>query len=418
MRIITGDEALRTRQDSQFLPRFSKLYESGMTAVTYYRIVYNKQSRRRNVVVGACWGHKVDFNKVPIGKDFVRSNAIIKENKPASVDALLQFSRIAPAYKDGEKASKVKMALSSGQPEPIIQQQIKSIELAYEGGKVGDKEVAPTESVAVGPLTYLITTECVFVPLDSDGKPKVADIRLCSQELSNKKLEQVGTAINDRRMVIEEEKGYAELQYAFGNTKDKKQDGQVAPTGTPATYTLEEKYPDLWPTILDQVKRLPEDSEQIMARNRAFDKVDEEEIIAAISAFAAGNNMYLGMIDENDKKNINRMKNNAALLKELNAGKDIRIDEVSQAIEEAVLETPEQKKSRTAALLEESVNDAIKANEDDRDDVLNDEAETKTEEKKEENTNTSAETGIEKEVATDVVPTKEEDAEEGSGMGF
>lgn len=380
MRIITGDEALRTRQDSQFLPRFSKLYDSGMTAITYYKIVFVPQTKKRAIVVGACWGHKVDFNKVPIGKDFVRSNAIIKENKPVTVDALLQFSKLAPAYKDGLKISKIKMTNSSGQPAPIIQQQLAEIELAFEG----TKEKAPIETVAVGPLTYLITTECVFVPLDSDGKPKVSDIRLCSQELSNKKLEQLSTAINDRRMVIKEEEGYAELQYAFGNTKDKKQDGQVAPTGTPSTYTLEEKYPDLWDAISDQIKRLPEDSEQIMARNRAFDKVDEEEIIAAISAFATGNNMYLGMIDEGDKKNMNRLKSNAFLLKELDASKDISNPELLEAIEKAVKETVEEKESRTAELLKESVNDAIKANEEDREDVLDMEENAKLEEKKDE----------------------------------
>lgn len=361
MRIITGDEALRTRQDSQFLPSFSKMYNSGMTAVVIYKIVENERLRKNSLVVGADWGHRIDFTKIPLNRSFIKTNAILnKENKPVTADTLLQFSRVAPAYLDGEKAYKTKLAMSSGQPEPIIKSQLKDIEEEFDNA-----------SPVVGPLTYLITTECIFIPLDDSGKPKVDEARLCTQELSNKKLEEISKVINDRRMVVNVEEGYAELQYAFGNTKNKAQDGQVTPTGQPAGYTLAEMYPDEWEQLKSMLDRLPEDSRQIMARNRAFDTVDEEDIAAAISSFAANGNMYLQMLDESDKKNMGRLKNNCLLLKEL--GADLQFEEYLKALEDAQKQSVEEVESRTKKLLEQEVETAIAENNDDRADVLPDE---------------------------------------------
>lgn len=358
MRIITGDEALRTRQDSQFLQSFSKMYNSGMTAVTLYKIVFNEKLKKNSLVVGACWGNRVDFSKISLGRSFIRTNSVLnEENKPVTADAMLQFSRVAPAYLDGEKAYRIKMEMSSGQPEPIIKKKLEEIEEEFEDAQP-----------AIGKLTYLITTECIFIPLDDSGKPKIDEIRLCTQELSNKKLEEISKAINDRRMIVNAEDGYAELQYAFGNTKDKKKDGQVTPTGQPAGYTLSEMYPEEWEQIKDWINRLPEDSEQIMARNRAFDVVDEEEIVAAISSFAANGNIYLQMLDKSDAKNMGRLKKNCLLLNELGANLDF--EDYLKALEEAKAQSKQEAESRTKQLLEEEVKQAIEDNNEDRDDIL------------------------------------------------
>lgn len=369
MRIITGDEALRTRQDSQFLQSFSKMYNSGMTAVVLYKIVANERLRKNSLVVGACWGHKIDFTKIPLNRSFIKTNSVLnEENKPVTADAMLQFSRVAPAYLDGEKAYKTRLEMTSGQPQPIIDKKLKDIEEEFEKA-----------SPAVGKLTYLITTECIFIPLDDSGKPKVDEARLCTQELSNKKLEEISKVINDRRVIINVEEGYAEVQYAFGNTKDKKIDGQVAPTGQPSGYTLAEMYPDEWEQLKPMLDRLPEDSDQIMARNRAFDTVDEEEIVAAISSFAASANTYLTMLDESDAKNMGRLKKNCLLLQEL--GADLKFEEYLKALEAANKQTAEEKESRTKKLLEQEVEEAVRGNDEDRDEVAVDNDTQSTESK-------------------------------------
>lgn len=374
--IILGNEALRTRQDSAYLTNFSKMWDSGDTVVTYYSTARVPNSDKMDIIVGTAWGHKVDLKKMGMNRTFIKSNAKIENNKPVTTDALARISRIAPAYLEGEYLFEKKMLLEGNMPQPTREKKLKELELKF---KDKDKK---TENPVVGPLTYTIVTECLVVPLNSDKSPNVEEARLCSQELSNKKLEGINIALNDDRMVQHPERGYVELQYTFGSSRDKKQDGQVAPTGTPAGSELETKYPDAWIKLKEMVKTLPKDSDQIIARNRSLDAVPEDEIVAAFSAYAVEANPFLNYLDDSDKKMINRLKNNADLLKELKF--EAENEEVRAAIEAVDLNTNKAETSKTARLLQKEVNDAIKDNDEERDESLIDSGEeNKVEENKE-----------------------------------
>lgn len=317
---LSARSAMRTRQDSRKLSGFGSMWKPGDQLQVFYPIFFDEESGLYDLIVAACWGHSVDPKALGLKRVFVPTTSEIVDGEPKVPDALYQFSRIAPLFVQGELDEKTKSLMEKNMPEAARKTALKKVEDEFEN-----------KEPVVGKLRYVISTECVVVPIDQNGNPDIEKIRLVTQDLSDSKINQLLAILSDFKYRPEDkEANYLEVTYTFGSSGDKKQDGKVPPQGVSAEYKIAHRFPDAWPSVEQQLGSLPDNATTVFKRNGNFRAVEESQILTALQTYSV---IESGSLDSlTDEDNINRLIRNAAIVSQLQI--PVSNEEVIQAVQE------------------------------------------------------------------------------------
>lgn len=360
MRLSLGG-ALQSREATQKLRMFSKQWEPGSTLRAYYRTYVDEDTGTRQLLAGACWGHKVnDMQKLGLKTTFIPSLCDYDENGDpvGSPDILNRFSRLAPLFIEGEKFHRIQEAERKTYPtEALRRENIKLIETDYDV-----KNNRKAIKAVISRPTLLITVEVLVVPF-KDDKPTMDAMTVACQPLSNKAAKQLDAILRNKRYAPIDETGFLEVEWAFPMDTDKGNSGAaVVPVGLDEKYAFRTQFPDLYPQLTSAFNGVADDSE--MVRRRATSGVSETAIKQAITNYSFMNSESIGYCMEQDDLSENVMKN-VDLLKELDVARAVSnpvfTERYNQALAERVnddLPVPEEIANPTASKPETPVQES------------------------------------------------------------
>jgi hypothetical protein len=337
--ILSGRSALKTRQKSKTVMGFSKMWKSGDKARVFYPIA--KVEDGLTVPVAQCWGHKNDPKLLVPKRVFIPSYSNVDDGIPDVPDILYKFSKLAKLFIQGEYDLEIAKATGKQMTESQRRKVIQDI----------DKEFADKMRPVLGKLELVISTECVFVPLKSDGSPNIDEARLVSQDLSDSRLRDLFAIIDREQYGINENSQWMEVEYSFGTENDRKKDGRVSPEGLTAEYGLKNQYPDAWPKIEQLLTGLTPDSDIIKRRHSSFRPIPESEVIAAIALYSLRKSEFLDALESDDSKKalvrcaeiinmLNIPLTNEEIKEQLSEAEKERLGKEAEKAEEKALRAP------------------------------------------------------------------------------
>lgn len=332
---ISAETAIKEKQETAILTNFSKMWNPGDHGIVLYPVFKDEASDTWHLLVNRVRGHKVDLKALSLKTTFIPSNCEFDEYgqpKDGVGDTAYQFSRIAKCFVEGQKASEIKQLEGKNFPsESMRNQAIRQIEDKFDPQKMSS--VKPV----VRALTYFISTECLYIPM-KDGKPDPMNAKLCTQELSDKRINKLVSLIRDERYTPDDEHPYLEVEYTFP-TGEKQQAGQTEPTGITNEYKLNNKYPDAYTALTTQIQGLPTSSNMIEHRNRAYRKFSEQQIKSALAQYAILSTQYLDSLEgaENEEF-VERLKKNCGIVEDLGITKSLKNESLVASLKEAIEE--------------------------------------------------------------------------------
>jgi hypothetical protein len=323
---LTAKGTMKTRAAARKVSSFGKTWKSGETHFVAYPIFHDEDGKPQ-ILVGAAWGHPMNPKEISAKSIFWPSHAEFVDDEPVTQDLAYQISKIAPLILKGQYVRAVEKIENSPLPAAAKKQSLREVDKDFEiqdDGRIGKQP-------AVGRLKYIITTEVIDIPQKDSGAPDVSKARLVGQDLSDKKVRIISELMANPRYAPEIGDRWFIVQYAFGNSGDRKIDGaDVAITAPESGMRLHERYPDEYEQLLSHLELLPEDSDMIMKRNTSFTKKDEKILMSAFQSYWIFNEEYLGDLKEDD--DVDRVKKLCSTLKKLNV--PVRVPTLVEAMEE------------------------------------------------------------------------------------
>lgn len=311
---LTANSALRTAEEGRKLTRFNKQWNIGDKATVFYPVYKDPTTGKVELLVGAIHGNTCDFQELGLKTSFIPANCDIVDGVPVNPSIAVRFSRVAAAFINGEKQAKI--AKIASKPYPSEEQRKKAIEEVEK--EYDTKNNMKAKRPVIGYLKYLISTECLYIPMNNDN-PNVDSMKVVTQEPSSTKIAALTAIANDIKYqpeFDEEGIGYLEVQYSFISANNTKSEAaRVSPVGVTQAFSLQTRFADLWPNIVRELKRISLDSEDIAKRNYNYNKIPEDKIIEALRLYCISHNEDPITADEDNRQIIER---NAEVLKMLN----------------------------------------------------------------------------------------------------
>lgn len=327
MLVKSGRGALQTKQENKRLVGFGKAWQSGEKLRVFYPLFINPTDGLPDIVINNAYGHSCDVKQLKsLHRVFIPSSAQRdEEGTVIKPDLILRFSRIAKLFLEGEKEQKLAaIAANSRLDKKVRDKQNKEIEDSYEDA-----------SPIIGPLRDLTTTECIVVPLNSDGSPNQEKIKFCSQDLSEERLQHMQAILTDPKCFVDTERMMLEVEYTMGSTGKRNQDGRVKPDGLDEKYLLRNTYPEEYAKFAGRLDSLPKTWEMIYKRNNSFHPIDPSELLSALSSYCVLNGALLDNLKD-DEDMVKRLRKNADILDTLSVQLEMfDVEQEAKAIYEA-----------------------------------------------------------------------------------
>lgn len=314
------------------LQNFGKAWKVGDKGICFYPVTFDEETQSPDLLVAGEWGYSVnDMNELGIKASFIPSNAEIdNDGVPVVPDITSQFSRIANAFIEGEKQRELDKLSSKQWPnEAALKAAIAKVEAQY------DKQNLKAKKPVISRLKLLITTECVYVPMENDI-PQWDKARLYAQSLSTDRIDKIRAIIKDQMFGVTKDSKWVEVQYNFvASDNEKSTAGKVAPAGITPEYSLFARFPDSEAQLKAALSQLPEDSDIIMHHNYSYRHVDESVLKRAFSSYAIMNSDTLGFLPEDTGDAVVK---SAALIRDLEVLNSIPAGELHDRLEAKIAE--------------------------------------------------------------------------------
>ena len=333
---LSASGAQHKKDEARSVSFFNSMWKPGDTLVAFYPAFYDDETGKWEQLVGATWGHKVnDMKALGIKRSFIPTTTEVEKGVPVGIpDVTYQFARIARLAIDGQKQADINKVLGKNyKTETEKLAALKKVEDRFDTQKTKD---APKP--VVGKLTYLITTECFVIQLTGDTLDNLdfQQSGIVSQELSGDRISQISQFLNNPATAPTEDFPYVEVVYTFPPSSDKGESGRkVAPQGATNDVSLRTKFPNEWPRIESECRRIADDSELIMARNYSYREMSLSELNKAFSAYAMEASEYFDSLAEDEDK-VKQIAKCHSLLEEYNVLNNIKEEAIHAAIDELI----------------------------------------------------------------------------------
>lgn len=336
MRVNVG-KVLKQKAESRKSGSFGKMWNPGDTGVCYYPFYKDEETGRFELLVAVQRGYSVnDMKELGINTSFIPTMCEFDEdgNVIGAGDIAYQFSRIAPCFVAGQKESEVASVMRKNVDESSRQMLLKKIEDKY------DKDSLKGVKPIIGSLTFYISTECVYVPMQNK-MPNVQEARLVAQKLSDQRIKKLMSLANDEKYtpqpIPDSDMYYLEVQYTWP-VGEKSDAGKTEPAGLTAEYSIQAQHPNEYKSLLSEIAKLPSESETIARRNFSFTKVSEASLRQCFRSYAIMKSEYLDALDaQSDEDMIKRIEKNSGLIEEFgllsNMQNEDLVDKINAALE-------------------------------------------------------------------------------------
>lgn len=275
--------ANRSREATRKVPAFSKQWEPGSRLHCFYRTYIDDDTGRRELLAGACWGHKVqDMKAFGVKTTFIPSLCDFdQDGKPIGrPDILWRFSHLAPYFTKGQQLAEEDAINKRNFPnESLRRDALKKVEEKY------DKNSLSGIKPVIGRAQMLITVEVVVVPY-KDDKPDFDVPVIACQPISGRLATRLDAILRDARYAPADGEEFLEVEWDFPlEDGNKAQSGQAAvPAGVPEQYRMSTQFPELYEKVKARFSDVSTDSD--MVRKRATSGVKESVIEQAIRSYA------------------------------------------------------------------------------------------------------------------------------------
>ena len=214
------------------------------------------------------------------------------------------------AKKNAEaEAQRTAQELDKPVDQMALQKALDKIEMQYHGGTgADDRQIMPTESVAISNIKWKMSTRIAVVKLLPNGAPDWKNAKYATYEIGKSKSERLANLL-DSKEYCNPDKDYLEVGYDYMGS-DKKAAGQAATfQGIADNLTLESLFPDEWEK---QGKKFIEgiitaqDEESITAflraRNRSLKRGgDPKGVVESLRKYCSTNQAIFGSINFEDE---------------------------------------------------------------------------------------------------------------------
>ena len=202
-----------------------------------------------------------------------------------------------------------------------------------------DKDNIKGVKPVIGGLTFVIATECVYVPM-KNGEPDIDATELVSQPLSDIRIKQLYALAADPNYEPVKLEGtdiyVQEVQYSWP-AGDKAEAGKTSPNGLVPEYRIISKFPQQYKAIRSTLDQLPSESDTIAKRNYQFQKYPENMIKQSLTNYAVMQSEYIDALSGTDNEEmINRIERNASVFEELNLIGNIKNEDILAKINAAL----------------------------------------------------------------------------------
>lgn len=206
----------------------------------------------------------------------------------AAVNAKRKLEREAK-----EAAEELKTSIDAA----ALQESLRKCDVDYFGDRKANPPTYPKKNPIIGPLTLEVATECLVVPLDSSGAPKVTDARLASVALSGTKSSQLITLLDDANYTRPEE-GFLEVGYNYVGA-NKQEAGRAANfQGISKEMSLMTMFPAMEKELKAQLDTLAKSDDVIKGRNYNMNSpITPTDIITGTHAWARTQRPCFASID-------------------------------------------------------------------------------------------------------------------------
>ena len=241
-----------------------------------------------------CQREKLGFGFIPI-RDYEVTEAGKVLDK-TGLDSYARMSRVlhksaellekANAQAEAEKSAN---SLGTEVDREALTKRLNEIDLKYNGDNTNPKNpIYATEQPMIGPVVIESATECLVVPLTPEGKPKWRDAKCASLVLSNTKITQLETLLDDPNFARKED-GYLEVGYTYVGTDKKEAGKNAAFQGIAESMSLKVTDPDGWQTEgLAALATMSKTEASIAARNYNMSaSVSPDQIISAVKSYCS-----------------------------------------------------------------------------------------------------------------------------------
>lgn len=327
---LTARGAQKTRNESRKLSMYSKQWAPGDTLRVFYPIFW--VDGKPEINVGALYGHNVsDIKALGLKTAFIPSQTKFDESgvPVGPTDITYQFSQIARAFVDGQKAIDEANVMKKQWPsEAARKEALKDIETKYDA-KNNMKAVKPI----IGKVQFYISTEVVSIKL-MNGQPATDTIAVTSMPLSNQKIDQIYNLMSDPKYAPQPGDDYFEVEWKYPVHTDKGQSAKAAtPNGLTAEYRFSTAYPDAWTNIVSAIGSLARDDESIV--RRATSKVDPQKVLNKLKNYTF---MHSECLDAAPEESVELLCKNCLLIKELDVMRTLQSNELIDSLKAALAE--------------------------------------------------------------------------------
>lgn len=296
---LTASAMVKQASKAKKLQNFGKAWKVGDKGICFYPVTFDEESGSPDLLVAGEWGYSVnDMTELGIKASFIPSNAEIdNDGVPVIPDITSQFARIANAFLEGEKEQEIaKLKAKTWPNEASLQAAMAKVTAQY------DKQNLKGKKPVISRLKLLITTECVYVPLEND-KPQWDKARLYAQSLSTDRIDKIRAIIKDKMYGVTNDSKWVEVQYNFvASDNEKSTAGKVAPAGITPEYSLFARFPESESQLKAILGQLPEDSDIIMHHNYSYRHIDETVLKRAFSSYAITKSEALDFLPEDTEE--------------------------------------------------------------------------------------------------------------------
>lgn len=263
------------------------------------------------LMAAVCAGHSVnDFQALGNLKAiFIPSNSELDDNlNVITPDAAYQFSKIAYPLVMAQKAAAIQNLRNKRWPDDSqLQAAINEVNAKYDPKNM--KAIRPV----IGKLSMLVTSECLYVPIDATTKaPLVDQARPFTQNVSGKAAALLNLLSETPPT---DDFPYLEVEYAWvSSSNDKSEAGRASPTKVVESERIIAKYPELDNALRSAANGLASSSDEMLKRNSAFARKSEAQIIRALSNYCIMKTDTIQYADLEDLESIERNLNVFAML--------------------------------------------------------------------------------------------------------
>lgn len=310
----TVAESTRVRDAQGRCQNFSKKMALGGQYRVFFPVVWNQDADGNvigaDVLAASVPGRRLDFDK--LGNGFLRLDEFeqLPGGRIEDTTGIAPYARIARVFFNAEYATEIdrakreadEVAKRTGRPVDAnaLNKKLEELKEEYEGDN--EKNIFAKHKPMIEGVVVETATECLVVPLDSNGTPKWTDAEVAAYPLSKKKAKAITELVKNRDFCPEGTQ-FLETHVAWTGATPQEAGQTMTLQGISKDTSLATKFPALWAANAEnQLDRISKSAEAMAGKNMSMSsKATPAIVIESMKKYMSKNPLILTNINMEDE---------------------------------------------------------------------------------------------------------------------